>query len=144
MSRIICVIMACSKGGTPSPIPPSPPPPIMDTIFSRVDVVHLCFVFHGKDLFVAMGAEVMSVDLFAYKTTNGSQVKLWPSIRNAKNQFWHLLSDGTIRPSIDSNKCLEAGRTPSLYEKAYVWDCHSGSWQKWDRPINGRIRSSQL
>ena len=86
----------------------------------------------------------MSIDLFQTSTThrNRNPVVLGHSQKTAWNQKWILQSDGTIRSNIDPSKCLEAGKNPKLYAKAFVWDCHGGEWQKWTRYTSGRIRNN--
>ena len=82
----------------------------------------------------------MYIDLAGGNTNNGSPVVLWRS-NNSKNQQWHLKADGTIRSSLDSSICLEAGINPSLYTKVFIWKCNGGSWQKWTRQGSGRLKN---
>lgn len=83
----------------------------------------------------------MSVDLYKGRTANGSTVGLFRSSANSPNQRWKFYSDGSIRPSIDTSKCLEAGVNPSLYTKVFIWKCNGKSHQAWTRYTSGRIKN---
>lgn len=82
----------------------------------------------------------MAVDLYAGNTNNRSKVGLFRH-NNSWNQQWRIYSDGTIRPALDLNKCLEAGGNPSKWTKLFIWKCNGTLHQKWNIYTDGRIKN---
>lgn len=69
---------------------------------------------------------VINVDDFEYASTP---------------QLLDFSLDGRIHSVANPTKCLEAGSRGTLYQKAYLYDCHDGAWQQWTYTTSGRIRN---
>jgi hypothetical protein len=80
------------------------------------------------------------MDLKAANAVNGNRVWLY-HCNGTPAQSWYLDSSGRIHSGVNCNKCLEAGRSGTLYTKMFVWDCHNGMHQRWTLQSDGRIRN---
>lgn len=57
------------------------------------------------------------------------------------NQKFDFDVDGRLRSKVDPTKCIEAGSRGTLYRKLYVYECHNGKWQEWQRYADGKIKN---
>ena len=76
------------------------------------------------------------------KKKNGAMIQLeacndsWGSQQWAQDRLGRLVN-------LYTGKCLEAGDKETLYAKAFIWDCHSGTHQQWQALDNGRYQNKK-
>jgi hypothetical protein len=96
----------------------------------------------NKDGTVSLHVLGSCLDIEGAGVANGTQVWLWPCVRNGVAQEWHLLADGSII-NPHSGRCLEiagAGSGGASGTQIWIWDCNGGVWQKWTIPANTPIQ----
>jgi hypothetical protein len=86
------------------------------------------------------GVSSLCVDLKGRNLSNRTPVTLHKCNRQG-NQKFDFDVDGRLRSALDPTKCVEAGKRGDLYAKLYIYDCHNGKWQQWQRYTNGRIKN---
>ncbi len=85
----------------------------------------------------------LCADLENWQTTNGVKVLLKTCNSAAWSQQWSYDSYGRLKNRHASNKCLEAGGDGIIYKKAFIWDCHQGTHQRWDKLSNGKYKNKE-
>lgn len=79
------------------------------------------------------------VDVPAWNDTNGTAVELY-DCNGGSNQQWQFWSDGTLRPTFNTNKCLDlpGGQTDNG-TPIQIYDCNGGSNQQWSLSAFGSL-----
>jgi len=86
------------------------------------------------------GRSSLCMDIYRSQTANLTPVQLFRCTGN-NNQRFHFDADGRLRSALNPTKCIEAGAAGTLYRKLFVFDCHNGLHQQWQRYSDGRIRN---
>jgi len=69
------------------------------------------------------------LDLAGGKTDKGTQVQLW-RCNGHTNQKW-IFDDGTIRPVMDTSKCIDASQRSVKGTPLMLWDCNKSPQQSY-------------
>jgi hypothetical protein len=74
-----------------------------------------------------------------WAVANGTPVDIW-ACNGGSNQAWVLGADGTIRPSFDTNVCLELPDWQTANgTKLDLWTCNGGTNQQWSIGAKGEL-----
>jgi len=87
---------------------------------------------------VDMGENCIALKNWLENKTNGHRVVLKPC-KNYGSYLWRYDSLGRLVNKY--GKCMEAGKSGTLYRKMFIWNCHSGVHQRWEIWSDGRIKN---
>ena len=80
------------------------------------------------------------LDVPGFNDTNGTNVQIY-DCNGGTNQQWELWSDGTVRPTFNTNKCLDLpGWETENGTPIQIYDCHGSSNQQWTRSSTGYLK----
>ncbi len=80
------------------------------------------------------------LDVPAFNDTNGTDVQIY-DCNGGTNQQWEFWSDGTVRPTFNTNKCLDLpGWETADGTPIQIYDCHGGTNQQWTLSSGGILQ----
>ncbi len=80
------------------------------------------------------------VDVPGFNDTNGTDVQIY-DCNGGTNQQWQFWSDGTVRPTFNTNKCLDLpGWQTANGTSIQIYDCHGSTNQKWTLSSAGILK----
>lgn len=92
---------------------------------------------------VDMGENCIALKNWWEYKTNGHRVVLKPCSSVFSFSYTSFLwrHDSLGRLVNKFGKCMEAGKSGTLYKKMFIWNCHSGMHQRWSIRNDGRIKN---
>ena len=80
------------------------------------------------------------LDVPGFNDTNGTDVQIY-DCNGGTNQQWEFWSDGTVRPTFNTNKCLDLpGWETANGTPIQIYDCHGSTNQQWTLSSNGILQ----